>query len=284
MKGQYVGLWLLLTVSFTLFFVVSSFGDISVGGIEIQTTGMYASLVPQAKEAESEVVAEEPIETETEVAVENLIAADSTAVAGEGAVVAPIEPKCIVDTLPQRILFVGDSMLEGLSPRLAAYAKHNGHTLNSVIWYGSTTKSWGNTKKMAEYIKQYKPTFIFVSLGGNEMFVRDIKTRHLQQLKNILEQIGDIPYQWIGPPNWKPDTGINELLAENIPADRLFVSKDLTLARAKDKVHPTRVAAYGWFDLIVEWMSENQKYLIKLDKPEVQTAKPNTLVTLAPPK
>jgi hypothetical protein len=62
------------------------------------------------------------------------------------------------------------------------------------------------------------------------------------------------------------------------------VSKDLTLARAKDKVHPTRVAAYGWFDLIVEWMSENQKYLIKLDKPEVQTAKPNTLVTLAPPK
>ena len=57
MKGQYVGLWLLLTVSFTLFFVVSSFGDISVGGIEIQTTGMYASLVPQAKAAESEVVA-----------------------------------------------------------------------------------------------------------------------------------------------------------------------------------------------------------------------------------
>lgn len=48
----------------------------------------------------------------------------------------PIEP----DTMPKSILFIGDSMLEGLSPRLAAYAKHNGHRLNSVIWYSSTTE------------------------------------------------------------------------------------------------------------------------------------------------
>ena len=260
MKGQYVGLWLLLTTSFALFFALSSFGDISVGGIEIQNTGMYASLVPQAEEEEA--VVEEPVEAE----------------------VVPAEPEFVVDTLPQRLLLVGDSMLEGLSPRLAAYAKHNGHTLNTVIWYGSTTKSWGNTQKMTEYIKQYKPSFIFVSLGGNEMFVRDIKTRHLQQVKNIIKQIGDIPYQWIGPPNWKPDTGINELLVENVPADKLFVSKDLELARASDKVHPTRVAAYGWFDLVVEWMAANQKYRIKLEKPEVQTAKPNSVIALEPPK
>lgn len=276
MKGQYVGLWFLLSAAFALFFVLSSFGEMSVGGIEIQNTGMYAALVPQAEKQESEPVAEAPVEVATDV-----VAEVSAEVEAED---VPLEPEFIIDTLPQRILFVGDSMLEGLSPRLAAYAKHNGHTLNSVIWYGSTTKSWGNSQKMAEYIKQYKPTFIFVSLGGNEMFVRDIKTRHFQQLKNILEQIGDIPYQWIGPPNWKPDTGINELLAENVPADRLFVSKDLELARASDKVHPTRAAAYGWFDLIVEWMSENQKYRIKLEKPEVQTAKPNTLVALKPPK
>lgn len=268
MKGQYVGLWLLLTVSFALFFALSSFGEMSVGGVEIQNSGMYAALVPQSAEEESatEATSEEPAETEAEAAP------------------APPAPQFVVDTLPQRILFVGDSMLEGLSPRLAAYAKHNGHELYSVIWYGSTTKSWGNTQKMAEYIKQFNPSFIFVSLGGNEMFVKDIKTRHLQQLKNILKQIGDIPYQWIGPPNWKPDTGINELLAANIPADKFFLSKDLKLARASDKVHPTRVAAYGWFDLIVKWMSENQKYRIKLEKPEVQTAKPNKQIALAPPQ
>lgn len=265
MKGPYSGLWFLLTVGFAIFFVASAFGGIKLGEIELETTQMYAELT-KSHEPVAPVVQE--ITTES-VEVES---------------VAVEEPRYIVDTTPQRILFVGDSMLESLSPRVAAYAKHNGHKLHTVIWYGSTTKAWGTCEKLAGYIAKYDPTFIIVSLGGNEMFVRDIKTRHLEPLKHILEQIGDIPYQWIAPPNWKPDTGINELLAENIPANRLFVSKDLTLARASDKIHPTRVAAYGWFDLIVEWMAENQDYRIKLDKPEVQTSKPDTLEAMAPPQ
>lgn len=247
-----------------MFFVASAFGGLKLGSVELETTEMYAELTKHNDKTMP-------------------VVQDSVEVAPIDSVIVE-EPRYIVDTMPQRILFVGDSMLESLSPRVAAYAKHNGHKLHTVIWYGSTTKAWGNTTKLAGYIAKYDPTFIIVSLGGNEMFVRDIKTRHLEPLKNILEQIGDIPYQWIAPPNWKPDTGINELLAENIPANRLFVSKDLTLARASDKIHPTRVAAYGWFDLIVEWMAENQDYRIKLDKPEVQTAKPDTLEAMAPPQ
>ena len=265
MKGPYSGLWFLLTVGFAMFFVASAFGGLKIGSVELETTEMYAELTKCNEEEAVPMVqeSEEPVEED---------------------IVVVEEPRYIVDTTPQRILFVGDSMLESLSPRVAAYAKHNGHKLHTVIWYGSTTKAWGNTTKLADYITKYNPTFIIVSLGGNEMFVRDIKTRHLEPLKNILKQIGNIPYQWIAPPNWKPDTGINELLAENIPANRLFVSKDLTLARASDKIHPTRVAAYGWFDLIVEWMAENQDYRIKLAKPEVQTAKPDTLEAMAPPQ
>lgn len=253
----------MLTVAFAIFFVASAFGEISLGSMKLENAGIYDALTYR------KAVEEVPTE-----------AADSCAMADTLRIE---EPKFIVDTLPQRILFVGDSMLESLSPRVAAYAKHNGHVLNTVIWYGSTTKSWGTSQKMAEYIAQYNPTFIIVSLGGNEMFVRDIKKRHLEPLKNILSQIGNIPYQWIAPPNWKPDTGINELLAENIPADRLFVSKDLKIARTSDKIHPTRIAACGWFDIIAEWMAENQSYRIKLEKPDYQTAKPNTLVALPVP-
>lgn len=262
MKGPYIGLWFLLTVGFAIFFVASAFGEFKVGDVEIRNAEIYAELTKREEVA---------IPTREIVTARQ----DSIAVVDE--------PKYIVDTMPQRILFIGDSMLETLSPRLAAYAKHNGHKLYTVVWYGSTTKAWGNSQKLAEYIKMFDPTFIFVSLGGNEMFVRDIKTRHLPMLKSMLEQIGDIPYQWIAPPNWKPDTGINELLAENIPAERLFVSKDLKLARASDKIHPTRTAAIGWFDLIVEWMAENQDYRIKLEKPTIQTAKPDKLLAFAPP-
>ena len=60
-------------------------------------------------------------------------------------------------------------MLEGLSPRMAAYADANGHTLYSVIWYSSTSEVWGESTKLQEYIKEFKPTYEFISLGANEL-------------------------------------------------------------------------------------------------------------------
>ena len=45
-----------------------------------------------------------------------------------------------LDTARQRILFFGDSMLEGLSRRFADYAEANGHDLQTVLWYSSTTQ------------------------------------------------------------------------------------------------------------------------------------------------
>ena len=44
----------------------------------------------------------------------------------------------------QTILFIGDSMVEGLSRRLGDYSAENGHTLYTVIWYSSSTERWGN--------------------------------------------------------------------------------------------------------------------------------------------
>ena len=49
------------------------------------------------------------------------------------------------DTTSQRILFLGDSMAEGLVRRMADYAEENGHFLSRVVWYNSTTKSWASS-------------------------------------------------------------------------------------------------------------------------------------------
>ncbi|MEE0478027.1 MAG: hypothetical protein UDK32_09175, partial [Adlercreutzia sp.] len=76
-----------------------------------------------------------------------------------------------------RILFVGDSMLEELSRRLDDYAVANGHTLQTVVWYGSTTEKWGMTQTLRHLIAEYKPTYLWVCLGGNELFVRDLEER-----------------------------------------------------------------------------------------------------------
>lgn len=190
-----------------------------------------------------------------------------------------------VDTARKSILFIGDSMLEGLGPRMAAYAEENGHTLVNVIWYSSTTEVWGRTEKLKEYIDEYHPDYIFVSLGGNELFVSNIRDRRQQYLDNILSQIGDIPFVWIGPPNWKPDTGINEMLSETLRPGQFYLSytPDQHYERARDGAHPTRASASAWMDRVCTWVMAHAAHRIMLKKPGAARAHCHTII-LAPAK
>ena len=56
------------------------------------------------------------------------------------------------------------------------------------------------------------------------MFVKGIKDKRRKYVKKIVADIDTIPYLWIGPPNWKPDTGINELVADETDAGCFFLS------------------------------------------------------------
>ena len=114
-----------------------------------------------------------------------------------------------MDTTKQRILLIGDSMLEGLMLRLKDYTEENHHDMKAVIWYGSSTKIFGTHDTLAYFVRKFQPTYVWICLGGNELFVRGIKKDRDPYVKNILKQIGNCKYIWIGPPNWKEDTGIN---------------------------------------------------------------------------
>lgn len=191
--------------------------------------------------------------------------------------------KAEMDTTSQNILIIGDSMLEGLNKRLGDYAKANGHTLNSVIWYSSTTEYWGTCDTLTVFLNRFKPTFLFISLGGNELFVKDIKEKRTGFLKNILKQIGNIPFVWIGPPNWKPDTGINEMVAENVGKGQFFLSDGMHFDRQKDGAHPTYASAALWFDSIARWMPDHAKHPIRLEKPaDSIKGRPQRVVVLQP--
>ena len=89
-------------------------------------------------------------------------------------------------------------MLEGLGPRMAAYADHNGHTLYEVMWYSSTSEVWGRSDRLAGYIGRIKPDYIFICLGANELFVKDIAEKRTKYVDRILADIDTIPYLWIG--------------------------------------------------------------------------------------
>lgn len=190
-------------------------------------------------------------------------------------------PEKVRDSSHQRILFFGDSMLEGLSRRLCDYVAANGHEQKTVLWYSSSSEKWATTKTLDYYIREVKPTFIICCLCSNELFVRDLDRRE-KFIATIVKKMGNTPFVWISPPNWKEDTGINERIIRQVGKERYFDSTHLTLARGRDKAHPTFDAAAHWFDLVAEWLESDQTaHPIVMKKPTEKTKWTN--VTLMQP-
>ena len=243
MKRHYIELWALLALAFVIFAVASAFD------MPFKSAGIVDTLMAKHEEPDS--------------------ALD---------IIADPEPEVLInpcDTTAQTILLIGDSMLEGLGPRLAAYAAHNGHTLYSVIWYSSTSEIWGRSDKLRRYIDRLKPTYIFICLGANELFVRDIASHRRKYVEAILRDVGDIPYLWIGPPNWADDTGINDLIASATSQGAYYRSKGMQFERGADGAHPTPASAAAWLDSVVRWMPAHALRPIRLDIPEEATARPS---------
>ncbi len=179
----------------------------------------------------------------------------------------PDKDTVVTDTSSQRILLIGDSMLEGLMLRLRDYVAYNKHDMKSVIWYSSSTLWYGTSDTLSYYIKQYKPSYVMLVLGANELFISDIKNKRLKYVKRIIAQMDTLPFVWIGPPNWKDDTGINELILSNVGEKRYFPSKNLTYRRTSDGAHPTKASARVWMDSIATWIETRSAYRIRLMQP-----------------
>ena len=80
MKRHYLGIWMLLLTAFMIFFALSIVGNTTLGAFELRTANMYDKLTyiePASVVLEPEPVASLPV----------------------------------LDTVPQRILLMGDSML-----------------------------------------------------------------------------------------------------------------------------------------------------------------------------
>ncbi|MDE6332890.1 MAG: SGNH/GDSL hydrolase family protein [Muribaculaceae bacterium] len=255
MKDSYKGLWWILAIAFILFFIVSAAdGKVSFFGYTPKPSAMYACLLG------GENAAAQP-DRPVKVGAVELREPEADTVPA-------------IDTVPKTILFFGDSMLEGLSPRLAAYCQASGHTLYTVIWYSSTSERWGSSSRLSDYIRRIRPDYIFISLGANELFVADIIGKRSRYVRNILRDIGDIPYVWIGPPNWKDDTGVNRMILENAAPGCFFLSDGMKFDRKKDGAHPTSASARLWMDSVVRWMPGHCAHPILMKEPSGQSARP----------
>ncbi len=189
------------------------------------------------------------------------------------------KPRTGIDSSSQKILLIGDSMLEQFRWRLRDYCKENGHEMASVIWYSSQTEWYGTTDTLRYFIDKEKPTYIMLILGANELFVSNIIEKRTPYVKHILEQIDTIPFIWIGPPNWKPDTGINQMIVDNVGSRRYFPSKNLTYKRFADGAHPKPESAFAWMDSVAVYVMNKSRYPILLNTPtQKYSGSPNSTI------
>lgn len=172
----------------------------------------------------------------------------------------------------EKILLLGDSMVEVLSPWLAAYAKENGHELVPAIWYGSTIGAWARSPELGRLLGEIEPTLVIVALGSSELTARSIATRK-PSLRAIVDRVGSkVRLAWIGPPNWREDTGINDLLEAEIGDDRFFRSAGLELTRKRDGIHPDAAGGRVWAGAIAAWLERDLR--IRMTAPTVVAAAP----------
>ena len=157
---HYAGLWGILTSSFIIFTAASSFDSISIGRHELKSSGLSQAIFGKAQ---TEDVQSAPVFENDTVSI-----------------IQSCNPEPVpVDTAAQTILIIGDSMLEGLVPRLAAYSDHNGHKLYAAMWYSSTSAVWGRSRKLQRYIERLHPT---------SWCQRTVRDRHTPQTRALRPQ------------------------------------------------------------------------------------------------
>lgn len=248
MKGRIspaLALWLLITLTMVIFIGISFSDDISIGKHTLSKARFKETLMAQDKQPKEEEIQDLPL-TDTIPTEEEIV----------------IEP----DTTVHNVLVFGDSMSHHLAMSIAKYGSVNNYKVTGVSWESSSTVGWSKSGKLRHYLDMTKPDFVIISLGSNEMNLKNFDNR-VTYMEDIVKQLDTIPYVWVGPPLWKKDPGLYDVIAKAVPADRFFKTGELTMERGKDNIHPTKKGADTWADTLMLWI-KNSSHPILAEKPD----------------
>lgn len=242
-----ISMWILITVAMVIFIGVSLCEDIKIGNFTLTKSRFPEVLLAKDEQKDNLPEITDTIPSDTIIPKEE------------------IEP----DTTVHSLLIFGDSMTHNLGMSVAKYGTKNNYKVTSVTWESSSIPGWSNSGKIKEYIEMSKPDFIIISLGSNEMGLKHFEKR-IPDVSKIVEQVGDKPYVWVGPPLWKEDQGIYKMLEEALPPGMVFRTEGIEIPRGGDKIHPTMRGAEIWADTLMRWISHS-KHPILTEKPDSGT-------------
>ncbi len=147
------------------------------------------------------------------------------------------------------VLHIGDSTvgyMGGLEKALEKRFKAEG--TKRFVFEAVTSASVANFDQSKQYrglLAQHKPDLVIITLGANDVFLPRPDTL-ASSVTKIAKRASVVDCVWIGPPTWKKDSGIVDVIREHSAPCRFFDSSLLTLKRRSDGIHPTDEGGETW--------------------------------------
>jgi acyl-CoA thioesterase-1 len=146
------------------------------------------------------------------------------------------------------VLHVGDSMVggnQGLTRALEQRFSGEGAKFIRDYKVSESIVSYDHSSKLKELVAKHHPDIVLITLGTNDVFV-PYPASMAGNVQNIVKRVGARECYWLGPPTWKPDTGIVQVLRENVAPCKFYDASSLKLQRAGDGIHPTDRGGADW--------------------------------------
>ena len=146
------------------------------------------------------------------------------------------------------VLHVGDSMVGGnwgLTRALDQRFSGEGAKFVRDFKVSESIVSYDHSPKLKSLIERHRPDIVIITLGTNDVFV-PYPASMVGNVQNIVKRVGSRECYWMGPPTWKPDTGIVQVLKDNVAPCKFFDSSNLKLQRGGDGIHPTDRGGADW--------------------------------------
>lgn len=154
------------------------------------------------------------------------------------------------------VIHVGDSMVGGdwgLTAALKAkFVKEGVGKFVRDYKVSETLKSYDKSTRLVDLLKEHDPDIVIITLGTNDATLPN-PTVMAPYVEGIAKKVaaprpnGQLrECWWMGPPLWKPDTGILATIRDHSAPCKFYDASKLKIARAEDGIHPTDYGGQTW--------------------------------------
>jgi acyl-CoA thioesterase-1 len=146
------------------------------------------------------------------------------------------------------VLHAGDSMVGGnggLAKALGRYFTGEGARFVRDAEVAVSIRKYSQAPRFRRLLDHYKPDIVILTLGANDVFL-PYPEYFGAYVESIVKTVGPRECYWVGPPTWKPDTGIVGVIRAHAGSCKFFDSSALDIARAKDRIHPNDEGGATW--------------------------------------